>query len=107
MRNQWGAEQYEDPRNDNDSKWTPKLKQQAGRVQADDGIFYMPVADFHHAFVGYDILMYADWKVSEMTRKNAEKRFDFYLTSPVDQEVVFTLDYQLPIWYNIIVDNGT
>lgn len=95
LRNPWGKENYTGPWNDNDTKWTADYKKQAGLTIADDGIFHIPLEDFKIAFTSYDILMYRDWKKSDLRVQGAGKVFKgISFTSPVDQEIVLTLDYQ-------------
>lgn len=62
MRNPWGKEKYAGAWSDNDSRWTSSAKQQAGFTKANDGTFFMPVANFKRAFASYTVLMYQDWK---------------------------------------------
>ena len=61
MRNPWGKEKYAGPWSDNDSRWTSSAKQQAGFNKADDGVFFIPVANFKRAFASYTVLMYQNW----------------------------------------------
>lgn len=94
MRNPWGSEKYEGPWSDNDSKWTADYKSQAGLVAADDGKFFMALKDFKYAFTSFHILMYQDWKKSQIVVKGTGKQFDSFATSPAAQAVVISFDYE-------------
>lgn len=65
LRNPWGSEEYAGPFNDKDPKWTDQWKREAGWVDANDGVFHIPLEDFKKAFTTYAILMYNDnYKIS-------------------------------------------
>ena len=51
MRNPWGKEEYKGPYSDSSKLWTADLKKQAGYVKANDGVFFIPLADFKKSFV--------------------------------------------------------
>jgi hypothetical protein len=50
MRNPWARETYQGPWNDLDKRWTPSLRKQVNFVDANEGIFYLPVNIFREAF---------------------------------------------------------
>ena len=50
MRNPWGAEEYDGAYSDNSPLWTPALRKQAGSVIANDGEFFIPLADYKKSF---------------------------------------------------------
>ena len=57
MRNPWGgldmweaAEVYSGPWSDNSKLWTADLKEQAGWVNAHDGVFFMPLKLYMKSF---------------------------------------------------------
>lgn len=58
IRNPWGTGEWKGAWNDNDSKWNPTLMKQVGHRKADDGIFFMPFADFKEFFDNYTITYY-------------------------------------------------
>ena len=47
MRNPWGSERFTGDWSDSSSKWTAALRAEVDHVNADDGYFYMSVADYH------------------------------------------------------------
>lgn len=96
LRNPWGSENYNGPFSDKDSHWTDAWKKEAGWVDADDGKFFIPLEDFKIAFTSYVVLMYQDWTISKHEVNKSGKVFKFTVSSPVDQEVVLTLDYEIP-----------
>ena len=51
MRNPWGAEDYDGAYSDKSSLWTDALRNQAGSVIANDGEFFIPLADYKKSFV--------------------------------------------------------
>lgn len=51
MRNPWGAEDYDGAYSDKSSLWTDALRKQAGSVIANDGEFFIPLADYKKSFV--------------------------------------------------------
>ena len=58
MRNPWGAETYSGKFSDGSSDWNAELLEEVEHKQDDDGVFYMPVEDYHTSiettFVSYD-----------------------------------------------------
>ena len=47
MRNPWGRTEFTgDWKDDDDNHWTPELRSELGCVEADDGIFFMPLEDY-------------------------------------------------------------
>ena len=50
IRNPWGQTEWTGDWSDNSSKWTPELKRQLNLEAADDGRFWMCLADFCHYF---------------------------------------------------------
>jgi len=51
IRNPWGSEKYHGNWSDEDSRWTPALKAEAGmKADMDDGIFHMAIEDFMTLF---------------------------------------------------------
>jgi len=93
MRNPWGKERYSGPWSDNDSRWTEDFKEQAKMTVANDGIFYMTVADFKIAFTIYNIAQYEAYFTSHANVKGTGKKFMRRFTSAVDQEIAVTVDY--------------
>ena len=75
MRNPWGTEAYTGPWRDGDVEWTPELRAQAGLVQKDDGIFYMPFDAFRNAFTQYSIAMFQEWKTDQKTMASSGQTF--------------------------------
>lgn len=118
MRNPWGKERYDGPWNDKDERWTDEFKKQAKMVVANDGIFYMTLDDFKKAFTVYNIAHYQKWHTSDVHVKGTGKKFMKSFSTPIDQEIVLTVDYlnkkKIPhgcpipsLYYNIyIVANG-
>ena len=51
IRNPWGKEEYKGPYSDSSKLWTADLRKQAGAVVANEGVFFMPIADFKKSFV--------------------------------------------------------
>ena len=47
MRNPWGSERFTGDWSDSSTKWTPATKAEVDHATADDGFFYMSVADYH------------------------------------------------------------
>lgn len=43
MRNPWGSEKYHGEWSDKSSLWTPEFKKQAGYIDGNDGIFFVPL----------------------------------------------------------------
>ena len=93
VRNPWGREKYSGPYSDDSSDWTDALKAEAGMVKADDGIFFIPLADFKKAFTDYSVLMYQDWKKSEKVVTGDGKKFELAYTSDIDEEIVLQFEY--------------
>jgi len=51
LRNPWGAIEWKGEWSDHDTvNWTPKLKEQLGWEDKDDGCFYMEYDDFYENF---------------------------------------------------------
>jgi len=100
MRNPWGSEKYAGPYSDDDSRWTPALKAEVEKNHGvhgwgDDGAFYLPVSDFKRAFTTYAVLMYNDnWHTEQFTESVTGQQHWYEFTSPVDQNLTITLDYQ-------------
>lgn len=61
MRNPWAREQYEGAWSDLDGRWTAALKAQVNFQDANEGVFFLPVETFRHAFPYYYIGMYQNW----------------------------------------------
>lgn len=89
MRNPWGKEKYKGPWSDEDKeKWTPEAKKALKHETAmDDGIFFMPIADFHKLFTETIIGFYADWKIARKEavwdRRSAVRELKWTFTNPV------------------------
>ena len=47
MRNPWGNETYHGPWSDSSDKWTDDLLDEAGHEISNNGIFFMPVENYH------------------------------------------------------------
>ena len=47
MRNPWGNETYHGPWSDGNQVWTDDLRDEAGHEIKNDGIFFMPVENYH------------------------------------------------------------
>ena len=117
LRNPWGSELYTGPWFDGDPRWTHALKEEAGMVAADDGIFHMPLENFRDTFTTYDVCMYDDnWLRRQYSITGAGQAFIKEIQNSEDQDVVFTLDYQgkrsLPqgcpqdaVYYNLYVQD--
>ena len=50
LRNPWGSETYIADWSDESDKWTSDLRDEAGATQADDGIIFMSIEDYHEEF---------------------------------------------------------
>ena len=50
IRNPWGKETYKGRFSDKSADWTAARIKEVGLVKKDDGVFYMPVADFKRDF---------------------------------------------------------
>lgn len=61
VRNPWGSEDYKGPWGDKDPRWTDALRTQIGGRDANDGLFFIPLALFKELFPLYDVAMYRDW----------------------------------------------
>jgi hypothetical protein len=46
LRNPWGEGEWKGPWCDNDSRWTPELRQKYNVNREDDGDFYMPYEEY-------------------------------------------------------------
>ena len=46
IRNPWGEETYNGAFSDKSDLWTDDLRKQAGAVKKNDGVFFMPIADY-------------------------------------------------------------
>jgi hypothetical protein len=46
LRNPWGQGEWTGAWSDNDSVWTPELREQLGACVADDGIFFISFEDY-------------------------------------------------------------
>jgi len=118
MRNPWGREKYTGPFSDKSNLWTAAWKAQVGFVEANDGIIHVPIATFKQAFTNYSVCMYQNWHHETARVTGTGKKFYRSLTSPVDQKVVVTLDYQnkrqIPkgcpskgkLWYNFYIQEA-
>lgn len=51
-------ERYNGAWNDLDGRWTPENRRKVNFVDANDGIFYIPIQTFRHAFPYYYVGMY-------------------------------------------------
>lgn len=66
IRNPWGCAEWTGAWSDNDPRWTTDLRKELNHVSKDDGIFFMPFAEFYdifiHTFVAktYDDYVYSD-----------------------------------------------
>lgn len=47
MRNPWGNETYHGPWSDASSEWSDDLRDEAGHEIANNGIFFIPVENYH------------------------------------------------------------
>ena len=50
IRNPWGKEEYNGPYSDRSKLWTDDLRKQAGASVNNEGIFFMPIAEFKKSF---------------------------------------------------------
>ena len=50
IRNPWGKEEYKGPYSDSSKLWTADLRTQAGASVKNEGVFFMPIADFKKSF---------------------------------------------------------
>lgn len=50
LRNPWGSGEWTGDWSDKSSLWTPKIKQDVGMVDDDDGIFFIPLNDYLEHF---------------------------------------------------------
>lgn len=50
MRNPWASELYTGAWCDKCSEWNDQSKREAGWVDKDDGVFFMPLANYHSTF---------------------------------------------------------
>ena len=50
IRNPWGKETYKGRFSDKSADWTPARIKEVGLIKKDDGVFYMPLADFKRDF---------------------------------------------------------
>ena len=50
IRNPWGKEEYKGPYSDSSKLWTDDLRKQAGATKNNEGVFFMPIADFKKSF---------------------------------------------------------
>ena len=46
MRNPWGSETYKGAWSDKSKKWTKKAMKETGHTKADDGVFWIELADY-------------------------------------------------------------
>eukprot|EP00826_Nyctotherus_ovalis_P053099 TRINITY_DN6845_c0_g2_i2.p1 TRINITY_DN6845_c0_g2~~TRINITY_DN6845_c0_g2_i2.p1 ORF type:complete len:802 (-),score=268.47 TRINITY_DN6845_c0_g2_i2:162-2567(-) len=51
IRNPWASTEWTGAWSDNDSRWTPELRKKFNHTSKDDGIFFMPFADFAKIFI--------------------------------------------------------
>jgi len=80
LRNSIGLEEYTGPWNNDDDKWTPEYKKQAG-IKGNDNYFFMEVEDFKHAFSNYDITYYhKDWKQKSYKQIGKGKKWAYPFT---------------------------
>jgi calpain-15 len=65
MRNPWGSETYHGDWSDGSDLWTDEYKEAAGYVDADDGLFFITIEDYHsgvsETFFNKDV---TDWHSS-------------------------------------------
>ena len=50
IRNPWGTDCYYGDWSDDSPKWTEQFKQEAGYIDADDGMSFMNARDYHNNF---------------------------------------------------------
>ena len=71
VRNPWGTETYKGPWADSDSKWTDALREEAGRLSADDGVWHIPIKDFMIVMEStYTNKNNSNWKYDSFMRLN-------------------------------------
>lgn len=97
IKNPWATETYTGPWSANDKAWTDEAKQQAGGVlNAQDGTFFMPIADFVKHFGSFAVAMTEDtWQVSRADVKiqaKAEKKLFVKFKNPVQQDFAATFE---------------
>jgi hypothetical protein len=60
MRNPWGEKEWKGDWADGSGKWTPQLRNELKAKTEEDGIFFMPFADFLKYYYDYQICYYHD-----------------------------------------------
>jgi len=96
MRNPWGNEGYTGAWSDKDSRWNAKNKSAVDHVDANDGIFYLPVETFRQAMHKYFEGMYQDWHVKRWSVSSTDGQafaFKKHINSPIAQEAYLTIDW--------------
>ena len=102
VRNPWGVEDYKGPWSDKDKRWTPALREEVGRKNANDGVWHIPLSDFMKVMAnsyinkntdgwGYDYFL----RLDDKTRPNGQLpdcgkkcvRHELQITSEVMQDV--------------------
>jgi len=93
LRNPWARFEWKGDFSDHSPLWTPRIMQEVGYVNAEDGVFAMTVEDFQQYFMGYVIAEYnEDWSYTYITGGNEphhSEYFKFQITCPT--EVYFRL----------------
>ncbi len=56
LRNPWGRQEWNGAFSAKSDLWTNRLKQELGHTSANDGVFWMPFADFISHFSSVDVL---------------------------------------------------
>ena len=93
IMNPEGFETYSGDYNDNDPKWTQKMRDQLGHTRGNDGVYWMPVSSFKKDFADLIIAMYEDWQKKILKESWNRKTFDavWSFNNPVNQDAVISI----------------
>lgn len=96
-RNPWGVERYTGPWSDTKdaTKWTDAAKKAMNHTVANDGTFFVPLANFKTLFYNVIVTYYDDWKRSQKDavwdRKVAATSLKWSISNPVTQRAMIGL----------------
>lgn len=93
IRNPWAQELYKGPWSDKDPRWTPDFKRQAGFVDNNDGMYFMPFNYYMDYFYQLNVAYYQDYNyIIRKNYKMAQKHFVFIFDNPTSQQVYVTVE---------------
>jgi len=92
MRNPWSKESYNGKFSDKDSSWTDAWKKQVDLKVADDGVFFMPYANYQKFFQATSVGFTLNYKHRVYPIPMSKRTLKFKISNPVDQHLYITAE---------------